>query len=74
MPDYIYHRGARHTIGADRDEEPRAACADNVWAFDELLTKRPNSNDYAYALDAAVKMCAPCPLFVTCEFKVEEAA
>ena len=45
MPDYIYHRGARHTIGPDRDEAEATPClgAQDVCAAEEpqMVELRP---------------------------------
>ena len=68
MPDYIYHRGARHTIGPDRDEEPRAAY---FWAFDEMLEHRPGSKHWRYARDVAAHVCKPCKRRPWCDAIVE---
>ena len=74
MPDFIYHKGARHTIGGDRDEEPRAACADNFWAFDEMLEHRPGSKHWRYARDVAAHVCKPCKRRPWCDAIVEPGA
>ena len=74
MPAFIHHKGARHTIGADRDEEPRAACADNVWPFDEMLEHRESSKGYDIARRLAAQVCKGCPLRSTCEFVVTRGA
>jgi hypothetical protein len=70
MPDFIYHKGPRPTIGPDRDEEPRAACADNFWPFDEMLEHTETSRHHATARMLAAQVCATCPLLATCEFAV----
>ena len=71
MPDFIYHKGARPSIGADRDEVPVGNCLNDFWAFDEMLEHRPDSKAWTYARDAAADVCAPCPKRATCEFAVE---
>ena len=71
MPDFIYHKGPRPTIGPDRDEEPRAACADNFWPFDEMLEHRPGSKHWRYARDVAAHVCKPCKRRPWCDAIVE---
>ena len=74
MPDFIYHKGARPTIGPDRDEEPRAACRDDVWPFDEMREHVETSKAHAIAKRLAADVCRRCPLSGACDFEVKRGA
>ena len=54
---------SRPTVNLTRgDEEPRAACRDDIAPFEAMFEHRPETRFYAAARREAAKVCARCPL------------
>ena len=65
MPDYIYHRGARHTIGPDRDEAEATPCLGAQDVYDVLMDRR-GGPEWNAAIDSARRICGTCPIMLDC--------
>lgn len=64
MPTFIYHKGARPSIGTDRDEV-RTPCLGAQDTYDVLMDRR-GGPEWHYAIDEARRICGSCPIMAAC--------